>query len=271
MATDDFMNASAEESAAKQEFETLSAEDAANLSTIEEMLKAGLAYGRKRSKLNPKMKPYLYAMRADMAIFDLPKTLRALNTALDAIKAVVAKGGKVLLVGTQPAAKAVVAKFAAETKHLTVAERWLGGTLTNFKTISKRIEHFKKLKEDRDLGKLQKYTKKERLNMDKEMERGDKLFGGISDMTALPGIVIVIDALLHDTAIREARRMNIPVVALMTSDADPDLVTYPIPGNSHAIPAITWVIDRIIAAIKETPIAASTPVTATSATTVKSS
>lgn len=264
MATDDLMNVATEEAAAKQELETLSAEDAANLPTIEEMLKAGLAYGRKRSKLNPKMKPYLYAMRANMAVFDLPKTLHALNIALEAIKTVVAKGGKVLLVGTQPAAKTVAQKFAAETKHLTVTERWLGGTLTNFKTISKRLEHFKKLKEDRDAGRLQKYTKKERLDMDKEMERGDRLFGGISDMTSLPGIVVVIDALLHDTAVREARRVKVPVVALMTSDADPDLVTYPIPGNSNAIPAITWVVDRIIAAIKETPVAApATPATKT--------
>lgn len=259
MITDDVKEVTTEESAAKQELETLSAEDAANLPTIEEMLKAGLAYGRKRSKLNPKMKPYLYAIRANMAVFDLPKTLRALTAALEAVKAVVAKGGKVLLVGTQPAAKEAVRKFAAETKHLTVTERWLGGTLTNFKTISRRIEHFKKLKEDRDSGKLQKYTKKERLDMDKEIERGDRLFGGVSDMTSLPGIVIVIDALLHDTAIREARRVKVPVTALMTSDADPDLVAYPIPGNSNAIPAITWVVDRIITAIKETPVAAPAP------------
>ena len=254
MITDDTKDVATEELAAKQEIETLSAEDTANLPTLEEMMKAGLAYGRKRSKLNPKMKPYLYAMRANMAVFDLPKTLQALNEAIVAIKTVVAKGGKVLMVGTQPAAKAAVLNFASATKHLTVTERWLGGTLTNFKTIFKRIEHFKKLKEDRDAGRLQKYTKKERLDMDKEMERGDRLFGGISEMTTLPGIIIVIDALVHDTAIREAIRVKLPIVALMTSDANPDQVTYPIPGNSNAIPAITWIVDRIITAVKETPL-----------------
>ncbi|MBI2123041.1 MAG: 30S ribosomal protein S2, partial [Armatimonadetes bacterium] len=245
-----------EEAAAKQELETLSAEDAANLPTIEEMLKAGLAYGRKRSKLNPKMKPYLYAIRANVAVFDLPKTLHMLNVAIDAIKTAVAKGGKVLLVGTQPAAKAAVVKFASETKHPVVTERWLGGTLTNFKTILRRIEHFKKLKDDRNTGRLQKYTKKERLDIDKEIERGDKLFGGIEGMASLPAIVVVIDTVLHDTAVREARRVKVPVVGFMSSDADPDFAAYVVPGNCNAIPAITWVLDRITNAVKETPVAA---------------
>lgn len=249
--TDELKDAGAEENGKAEVFEQLSPEDAATLPVVEEMMKAGLMYGRKRSFTNPKMKSYIFAIRGGMAVFDLSKTLKALETALEAVKKAVKGGGKVLVVGTQPAAKELVKAFAKDHGQYFVTERWLGGTLTNFKTISSRVEHFKKLKSDKAAGRLEKYTKKERVGMDKEIEDMGELFGGFEDMTVLPAMVLLVNATLHDTALREARRMKIPVVALMSSDGNPDFVQYPIPGNASARPSIAWVLEKIGKAIEE--------------------
>lgn len=230
--------------------EQLTAEDKAKLPVLEEMMKAGLIYGRKKSKLNPKMKSYIYTVRNDIAIFDLLKTLENLDKTTEFIKDKVSKSGKILFVATQASARDLAENLAKDTKQFYITERWLGGTLTNFKTINSRVERFKKMKADKVAGRLEKYTKKERLMMDKEMGKSATLFNGIEEMTELPSAVFVIDAILHETAVREANRMKIPVIAFTNSDADPDKIAYLIPGNCNSRPSISWVLGKLASALK---------------------
>ena len=238
--------------------EVLSAEDRAKLPILEEMLKAGGAYGRKKSKLNPKMKPYIFTVRGGMAIFDLSKTLEGIEKAIEFAKEKMAKGGKILIVGTQPAAKDLARKFAEDLKQFFVVERWLGGTLTNFKTIGTRVAHFKKLKEEREAGKFEKYTKKERLLLDRDILKFTALFGGVENMDSLPSIVFVIDPVVHETALREAKKTNIPVISLLSSDANPDPVQYPVAGNTGARSAITWILNKFMEGLKDVKIETTT-------------
>jgi len=230
--------------------EQLTAEDKAKLPMLEEMMKAGLIYGRKKSKLNPKMKSYVYTVRNGIAIFDLLKTLENLDKTTEFIKDKISKGGKILFVATQASARDLAENLAKESKQFYITARWLGGTLTNFKTINSRVERFKKMKADKAAGRLEKYTKKERLMMDKEMEKSATLFSGIEEMTELPSAVFVIDAILHETAVREANRTKIPVIAFTNSDTDPDKISYLIPGNCNSRPSISWVLDKIASALK---------------------
>lgn len=238
--------------------EVLSAEDRAQLPILEEMMKAGVAYGRKKSKLNPKMKPYIFTSRSGMAIFDLSKTLEGIEKAIEFAKGKIVKGGRILVVGTQPAAKDLARKFAEDLKQFFVVERWLGGTLTNFKTISTRITHFRKLKADRETGKFEKYTKKERLLLDRDIEKFTGLFGGVETMETLPAVVFIIDPVVHDTALREAKKINIPVIAIISSDANPDLVQYPVAGNVGARSSISWILNKFVDALKDVKIETTT-------------
>jgi small subunit ribosomal protein S2 len=228
----------------------LSAEDKAKLPILEEMMKAGMMYGRKKSVTNPKMKGYVYTFRNGIAIFDLVRTLENLAKAEEFLKGVMAKGGKILVVGTQPAARDLVKSFAEELGQFYVNERWLGGMLTNFKTVNSRVERFKMLKADKAAGRLAKYTKKEQLLLEREIENFAIVFSGVEQMTTLPAAVLIIDPVIHETALREARRMKLPVVALVSSDGNPDDMAYPIPVNSSARPSIVWVLEKLKSALK---------------------
>lgn len=218
---------------------------------LEIMAEAGLLYGRKCSKTNPKMRRYIFASRKGIEIFDLEQTAVLLQKAIDFIKELIAKGGKLLVVGTQPAAKELVKNLAAKHGFFYVTERWLGGTLTNFKTISSRLQYLKKLKSDRDSGELNKYTKKEKLTLTKYIDRFDKFFIGFSEMQQLPEAVFIINPEEHLTAIREAKRLSIPIIALISSDGDPEPVTYPIPANANARLSIGWILDKIDAGLNQ--------------------
>mgnify|MGYP001579982883 CR=1 FL=1 len=228
----------------KVEAEVISPEDKARMPALEEMMKVGLIYGRKKSKTSPKMKAVIYTYRNGVALFDLTKTLEQFEAATAFLKGVTAKGGRILIIGTQPAARDLVKTFAEDLKQLYVNERWLGGMLTNYKTIGARIEHFKKLKEDKAAGRHEKYTKKEQLMLTRETEKLNMFFGGVEQMVKLPDAVLIIDTTIHETALREARKMKIPVVALMNSDGDPAMATYPITANSNARPGIIWVLAK---------------------------
>ena len=225
----------------------------ADPAVLEEMMRAGAMYGRKKSKTNPKMKRYIFTIRNGIEIFDLPQTLEMLGKAADFIKGVIGKGGRILIVGTRPAAQNLVKELAEKFNMPYVIERWLGGTLTNFKTISKRIEHFKNLKADKAAGKLEKYTKKERLEMDKQIEKFNRFFGGIESLSQLPDALLVVDTTYknHLTAVREANRLKIPIVGIINSNADPDAIVYPIPANDSARSAIAWILNKIDKAIEE--------------------
>jgi small subunit ribosomal protein S2 len=220
----------------------------ADLKVIQEMMKAGLMYGHKKSKTNPKFKPYIFTARNGVEIIDLAQTLPALNSAADFLKTLINNKGLILIVAGQPAARESVENLAKKFGFAYINERWVGGLLTNFKVISRRIEHFLKVRADLESGKLDKYTKKERLMISRDIERMKKMFGGLENLTKLPDAILMIDPSLkgHATALREAKRTGVPLVAIVDSDDDPTLVDYPIPANDHSKMSIDWVINKII-------------------------
>ena len=218
---------------------------------LEEMVKAGVLYGRKKTKTHPKMKPFIFTTRNGIEILDLPKTMQALEKAAEFWKEVAKKGGLILVVGTKPAAQELTENFAKKFSISFVIKRWLGGTLTNFKTISKRIQYYMNLKSDKATGKLEKYTKKERVEFDKEIERLNGFFVGLERLARLPDVLVIINANEHITAIREAKRLKIPIVAILSTDTDPELANYPIPANDNSKTSIAWILGKLEAKIEE--------------------
>jgi small subunit ribosomal protein S2 len=217
-----------------------------------EMIEAGVFYGRKKSKTNPKMREFILANRGGIEIVNLQKTAEGLERAMAFIKEKVRNGGMPLLVGTSPAADASIERVAKEFSLPYVILRWVGGTLTNFKIIARRVEYLKKLRADLASGVLaEKYTKKERLEMEREAKRLEELMGGLEAMPREPDLLIVIDPSLHATAVREARTKHIPVVALANVDANPDVIDYLVPGNDKARMSVAWFLDNVRKAIRE--------------------
>ncbi len=218
---------------------------------LEEMVKAGVLYGRKKSKTHPRMRPFIYATRNGVEILDLPKTMEALDKAGEFLKELAKKDGLILTVGTKPAAQDLVTEFAAKFTFPFVVKRWLGGTLTNFKTLSKRVQYYMNLKADQATGKLEKYTKKEQLEFGKQIEKMNIFFSGLERLTRLPDVLLVVNVNDHITAVREARRLKIPVVAIMSTDTDPELVDYPIPANDNSRTSIGWILAKLQTKIEE--------------------
>ncbi|MCL4403941.1 30S ribosomal protein S2 [Patescibacteria group bacterium] len=217
---------------------------------IAEIAKTGLFYGHKKTVTHPKMKPFLGGRRNEIEIIDPEQTMKSLGKAIEFIKGVVSQGGLVLWVGTKPAAKAAVKGIADELKAPYVTFRWLGGILTNFKVISARLNYFLDLKAKQAKGELSKYTKKEQLEFAKEVQKMTRIFDGLAPLTRLPAALFIVDAKEHETAVREARRLKIPVVAVIDSNDDPTLVDHPIFGNDHAKASIEWIVERIREGIK---------------------
>ena len=215
-----------------------------------EMMEAGVFYGRKKSKTNPKMRSFVSENRGGIEIINLHKTEEHMATAAAYIKERVRNNGLILLVGTEPAAEGAIKELAAKQGLPYVTTRWVGGAITNFKIISKRVDHLKKLRTDLASGALNKYTKKERLDMEREMNRLEELMGGLELMTKEPDVVIIIDTILHHTALEEAIVKKIPVVALANVDANPDKIDYIVPGNDKAKKSIEWFLKNIEKAIE---------------------
>lgn len=209
-----------------------------------EMSKAGIFYGRRKSKTHPRMKQFVYATRNGIEIIDVAQTLDRLDAAAGFLRSV-AKEGNVLVVGVKPSIKVVLENFAKKYKFPFVVERWIGGLLTNFKVIRTRIEYFIKLKEDKESGRLDKYTKKERLNIDRQLEKMEAMFGGVQNMSGLPKALFVVDPAAHKTAVREALRLGIPIIAIMNTDSDPDAVAYPVPANTNTKASIEWILNYL--------------------------
>ncbi len=218
---------------------------------LKSMMENGLFYGLSKARTNPKMKPYIASAKAGVQIIDLLKTMEILDKSLKFIKDKIKAGGLVLFVGVTPASKSIVKSTAEKLGMPYVAERWLGGTLTNFKTISERINHMKKLRSDKESGALEKYTKKERLEFDRELERLLKLFGGIELLERLPAAVVIFDLKNSEIAANEAKRMNIPAIAFLNTNANPDLVAYPVPVNDKNIKSIEFLMSAIEVSVLE--------------------
>lgn len=203
-----------------------------------EMLKAGVHFGHKKSKLNPKMKPFVFGLHSGIHIIDLAKTQELLGQALNFIKEVISKKGIILFIGTTCQARDVVEEAALKCAMPYVANRWIGGTFTNFKEILKSINKLKDLESKKKGGDFQKYTKKERSKFDKEIEKLRNLVGGIKGMNGLPQAIFVTSVNHDKLAIKEARMMGIPIIALVDTDANPTSVDWPIPANDDAVPSI---------------------------------
>ncbi len=212
--------------------------------TMRGLLEAGAHFGHQSHRWNPKMAPYIFGTRNNIHIVDLAQTVPMLHQALKAVSDTVARGGRILFVGTKRQAQEAVASAAQRSAQYFINSRWLGGTLTNWKTISGSIQRLRKLQEMLDSG-AQGLTKKERLMLSREREKLDKALGGIKDMGGLPDLIFVIDTNKEQLAIKEAERLHIPVAAILDTNCDPDGITFPIPGNDDAGRAISLYCDLI--------------------------
>ncbi len=217
-----------------------------------DLLATGAHFGHKTSNWHPKMAPYIYGVRGEVHIIDLVKTAPMLEEALDEITKVVAAGKEVLLVGTKRQAIDPVRETAESTGQPYVVERWLGGMLTNWQTMTERIKKLKKLEEQMESGELDaKYNKLEVLRYQQEIDSLNHVFGGVREMKGAPGIVFVVDIKKEDTAIKEAKKLGIPVIGIADTNVNPSLVDFPIPANDDAIKTIKFVLDNIATAINE--------------------
>ncbi len=219
--------------------------------TLLEMLKRGVHFGHRESRWHPKMRPYIYTSRQGVHIIDLEKTSRKLQEAYDFMKLQSGKGAVVLFVGTKRQAQKIVIDAAQRAGMPYVAGRWLGGTLTNFVTVSKLIKKLKSYRQSRDSGGFEKYTKKEQLEFTKEIKRLEDLIGGIETLQKLPDVVFVEDVKQESTAVREARKMGVPIVGLVDTNANPDLLDYPIPANDDATKSLELLVSLMADAIVE--------------------
>ncbi|MYE55296.1 MAG: 30S ribosomal protein S2 [Chloroflexi bacterium] len=215
------------------------------------LLEAGVHFGHQKRRWNPKMRRYIFTHRNGIHIIDLQKTLRMLEEAAGFVSDVAAEGKKVLMVGTKKQAQDTIVNESQRANSYYITTRWLGGTLTNFKTIQSRIDYLVELETQQAKGEFTSYTKKEALKREASIARLNRYLGGIKEMTEMPGALFVIDIGKEAIAVAEARRVGIPIVALVDSDCDPDLIDYPIPGNDDAIRSIRLVTGRITNAIIE--------------------
>ncbi|MFO1171328.1 MAG: 30S ribosomal protein S2 [Hyphomicrobiaceae bacterium] len=211
---------------------------------MRQLLEAGVHFGHQTHRWNPKMQPFIFGARNNVHIIDLAQTVPMLHQALLAISDVVAKGGRVLFVGTKRQASEAIADAAKRSAQYYINHRWLGGTLTNWKTVSQSIRRLKQIDEQLSSG-AQGLTKKEQLQLARERDKLETALGGIKDMGGLPDILFVIDTNKEQIAVAEARKLNIPVIGVLDSNSDPDGINYPIPGNDDAGRAITLYCDLV--------------------------
>ena len=222
---------------------------------MKELLEAGVHFGHQTRRWNPKMKKFIFIERNGIYIIDLQKTLKALQDARAALEEIARKGGTVLFVGTKRQAKDTIFEEAGRCGMPYVNERWLGGMLTNFKTIKSNLRRFKELDKMKADGTFDKLSKKEQSQLSKEMTRLEKIFTGIKEVTSLPAAVFIIDTKKERIAVAEANRLGLPVFGVVDTNCDPDVIDFPIPGNDDAIRAIRlfarFVSDTVMSARQE--------------------
>jgi small subunit ribosomal protein S2 len=223
----------------------------ADASTMREMLEAGVHFGHQTRRWNPHMRRYIYTESNGIHILDLGQTVPLLERALDKLREVVSAGQSVLFVGTKRQAREILVAEAARCGMPHVTLRWLGGTLTNFTTISKRITHLQELEEQMATLEESTLSKKERIDLTREYNRMVRGFGGMRDMARLPGAVFIVDPTMDAIAVKEANRMKIPIIAMCDTNSDPDLIDFPIPSNDDALRAIQLMTSRVSGAILE--------------------
>ena len=218
---------------------------------LQDLLEAGVHFGHQTRRWNPKMRRFIFAERSGIYLIDLQKTLRQLQSGQDLLRNVVLKGDAVLFVCTKKQLKQIVRMEAERCSAFYVTERWLGGTLTNFQTIKKQIRRLKEIEQGLQEGAYEFFTKKEQLGFEREQEKLSRNLEGIKNMTRLPGVMFVVDAKKERIAIAEANKLNIPVVAIVDTNADPDLITVPIPGNDDAIRSVSVITNALVDVVLE--------------------
>lgn len=218
---------------------------------MREMLKNAVHFGHQSQKWNPKMAPFLFGKRKGIHIFDLQKTAQCLEKALNFLKKQVAEGKIILMVSTKQQAASILRETAKKCSMPYVTQRWIGGMLTNFETIKKRIKYLIDLKETEKKGEFEKYTKKEAANLRKTITKLEDALGGISTLTRLPDVLLVIDPIRDSLAVKEAQKLKIPIIAVLDSNADPTDINYPIPANDDALKSLKYLIAKIEEAFSE--------------------
>lgn len=218
---------------------------------MKQLLEAGVHFGHQTKRWCPKMKEYIFSERNGIHIIDLQKTLVKLEEAYEFLKEQAKEGKTFLFVGTKKQAQQSIEEEAKRCGTFYVTQRWLGGMLTNFSTIKSRIEYMIRLEEMKNEGKLEKLPKKEALKYERELEKLVKLFDGLRGIETFPDVIFIVDPKREEIAVREAKRLNIPIVAIVDTNCDPESIDYPIPGNDDAIRAVKLIVSKMADAIIE--------------------
>ena len=219
--------------------------------TMKSLLEAGVHFGHQKKYWNPKMQKYIFTHRNGVHIIDLQQSIGMIEDAANFLSQVAFEGKKILMVGTKKQAQDVIVNEAERSSSMYISNRWLGGTLTNFQTIKKRIAHLISLENQRDNGDFEVLTKRESLKIDEKIEKLNRNLAGIKDMEEMPGAIFIIDVAKEEIAVTESIKVGIPIVALVDSDSNPELVDYPMPGNDDAIRSIRLITSRMADAIIE--------------------
>ncbi len=219
--------------------------------TLQDLLEAGVHFGHQTRRWNPKMRRFIFAERSGIYLIDLQKTLRQIKAAQDLVREVVMRGDGILFVCTKRQLKQIVRSEAERGESFYVTERWLGGTLTNFHTIKKQIRRLKEIEQGVEEGAFEFFTKKERLRIERERLKLSRNVEGIKRMARLPGALFVVDSQRERIAVAEANKLGIPVVAIVDTNADPDLITVPVPGNDDAIRSVSLLTEAVVDVIAE--------------------
>ena len=219
--------------------------------SMKQLLEAGVHFGHQTRRWNPKMARFIFAERNGIYIIDLQKTVQKVEEAYEFVREVAAKGEPILFVGTKKQAQNAIREEAERCNMFYVNERWLGGMLTNFRTIQTRIARLKELEKMFEDGTVEQYTKKEAMLMQRELQKLEKNLGGIKDMKKLPGCIFIIDSKKEEIAVKEAHKLNIPVISTVDTNCDPDVVDFPIPANDDAIRAVKLLTGKIADAVLE--------------------
>jgi small subunit ribosomal protein S2 len=219
--------------------------------TIEEMLKAGMHFGHRTSKWHPKMDPFIFGQRNNVHIINLTKSQKMLGAALDFVKKTTKEGGIILFVGTKTQVKKTIKNTAEEIGMPYITEKWLGGCLTNFNVIKRSIKKYNDLLQKKQAGKLDKYTKKERLDFDREIDRLELRVGGLSQLTKIPDAIFIWDIKKEKTALSEAKKKHIPIIAVCDTNVNPEGIDYVIPANDDATKTIKLILGLVKEAVLE--------------------
>jgi len=217
--------------------------------TMEQLLEAGVHFGHQKSRWNPKMRPFIFGVRNSVHIIDLRKTLNQLRQAYDIIRDYASKGGVILFVGTKKQIKNIIAEEARRANVFWVSERWLGGTLTNFRTIRQSVQKLRQIEKMFEDGTVKQLTKKEVNILDIKRKKLNKVLSGIRDMERIPDVMFVVDTIQEKTAVAEARKLGIYVMGIVDTNCDPDVVDFPIPGNDDAIKSVRILTSTIADAV----------------------